>query len=98
MKDAVNGIDNAFREVDVFAVPHPGNQVTRASEEKEMRVSGIKTQCHHYIAKEIKVKLSKPCRSKRKFFAPDDCALLGTLSSGIVATMSFDFRFLTYSC
>ena len=37
---AVRGIDNAFKEVDMYAIPHPGTKVVRSSESNELRVTG----------------------------------------------------------
>ena len=35
-----NGIDNAFKEVDMYAIPHPGKKVAKSSEAHQLRVKG----------------------------------------------------------
>ena len=40
IQNAVKGIDNAFKEVDMYAIPHPGKKVAKSSEAHQLRVKG----------------------------------------------------------
>ena len=40
IQNAVKGIDKAFREVDVSALPHPGDKVAKSSSSAQLHVSG----------------------------------------------------------
>ena len=40
IQNAVKGIDNAFNEVDMYALPHPGETVAHSSESSQLHVTG----------------------------------------------------------
>ena len=45
IQNAVKGIDNAFNEVDMYALPHPGETVAHSSESSQLHVTGETSKC-----------------------------------------------------
>ena len=41
----MKGIDNAFNEVDMYALPHPGETVAHSSESSQLHVTGETSKC-----------------------------------------------------